>query len=108
MRQKDDGSALKDAGKRIVKHRLGVIVEDGDRFLDDQDGGIAEDGPRERDAKTLAGRERMAQVTYRCLIAAGQALNEIVSVRDFGRFNDLEKVKRRFPAANVVGHRVVK
>src|SRR5262249_40367402 len=65
MRQKDDSSPLKNTGKSIVKHCLRIVVEDRAWFLDDKNGGIAQNGPRQRDAKTLAGRKRMAEVAHR-------------------------------------------
>src|SRR5579864_2951538 len=69
MRQKDDRSPLKDACKRIIEHCLGIVVDDRDWFLDDQNGGIAQNGPRQSDAKTLAGRERVAKIAHGGLIS---------------------------------------
>ena len=84
------GQAVSDHERRPVAHqvrqrfldqpfRLGVERRGG--FIEDQDGRVFQERPRDRQALPLAAREALAALPYRALVAAWQRHDELVGVR---------------------------
>src|SRR5262249_13179775 len=68
VRQEDDRSSGQNASKRVIQQGLGVVVQSDRRLLDDQKGGVPQNGPRQGDPKLLADGQGMAHLPNRRLV----------------------------------------
>src|SRR5436309_8066908 len=65
----------------VLKEPLGLRIDAGRRLVEDQDGGIVHQGPREGKELALALGQVRATLLDRGLVRAGQLLHEAVGVR---------------------------
>src|SRR5262249_20946449 len=90
-----------------IQKGFGVIVQKAKRLFQDEQGGIAEDGAGQGDAIHFPAAEGVAHFADGGFVAVRQLLDELVSMSDLGRLNDLRQVVTEIAAANIVGHRIV-
>ena len=76
------------------------------RLLDDQDRGIVQVGPRQRDPELLVGLEVMAERADRRVVAVGQVLDEVVGMGHLGGLDDPRQGVHRVAQADVHQDRV--
>ncbi len=72
----------------VVDEVLRVMVDRLTRLLDDQDRGVVEIGPSQRDAELLVWLEIMAELADDRVVAVWQVLNEVVGMGDLGGLDD--------------------
>src|SRR5690349_20467755 len=89
VRQEDGRPARQDPGEGIVQEGLDIVVNGSSRLFAAQKGRIAQDSSRQRDQKLLPGIQMMAHLADERLISLRKPLNELMSVSDLGRFDNL-------------------
>src|SRR5215207_5824791 len=69
--------------------RLALDVEARHRLIQDQDGGTADDGPRDSDPLSLASGEGVAPLSYDGLVPIFEVHDEVVGVGCFGGLDNV-------------------
>src|SRR3954454_23710045 len=80
VRDHEGGAPAAEALHRIHDERLGVHVDGAGRLVEDEDGGVAQEGARERYALALAARQPHSTLADRGLVAVGERGDEVVGV----------------------------
>ena len=75
----DDGAVLHQVGQRRLNQGLALGVECGNGCVEDEDGGVFEDGAGDGQALALAAGETRAFLADDGVIALGHAQDEVVS-----------------------------
>ena len=88
MRDHDGSLAFHQAVERLENQLLGAGIEFGTGLVQDQDGGVADDGAGNRDTLPLSAREGHAALSHDGVITFGHLLDELVRVRQFSRVQD--------------------
>ena len=84
VRDHERGTALHQAGKRVLYEPLALGVKRGGSLVEDQDGRILEHGAGDGDALPLAARELCAPISDVGVIALRQGTDEPVGIRHAG------------------------
>src|SRR6476620_9960686 len=66
----------------FLDQRLALAVQARRRFVEQEDRGICEKCPRDRDTLALSSRQLHATLADYGLVAVGHSLDELVTVRD--------------------------
>ena len=98
--------ADREPGEGVVDEVLGVVVERLLRLLDDQDRGVVEVGPGQRDPELLVGLEVVPERPDDRVVAVGQVLDEVVGVGQLGGLDDAGQGVDRVAQPDVDQHRV--
>ena len=107
VRDRDHRPALREPLERGLHRALGLRVERRGGLVEDEDRGIAQDRPRDRDALLLAAREPVAALADDGLVALGERGDQVVDLPGAGGLLDLV-VRRVGPGeAEVLPHRGV-
>src|SRR5215217_5761053 len=69
--------------------RLALDIKTRHRLVQDQDGGVPDDGPRYSDPLSLASREGVAPLSYDGLVPILEVHDEVVGVGRFGGLDNL-------------------
>src|SRR5215217_1731654 len=69
--------------------RLALDIETRHRLVQDQDGGVPDDGPRDSDPLSLPSREGVAPLSYDGLVPILEVHDEVVGVGCFGGLDNL-------------------
>ena len=80
MREDQRRAALHQPIERLLDDRLVLGVDRGERLVEDQDGGVAEQRAGDGDALALATGQPDAALAHHRLIALRQARDELVGV----------------------------
>ena len=80
MREDQRRAPLHEPIERLLDHRLALRVHRRERFVQDQDGRISQERPRDGDALALAAREPHPALAHDGLIALGQARDELLRI----------------------------
>jgi len=107
MRQNQRGSTVHQSIQCLLDYSLVLGIDGGQRFIENQDGCIEQQRPRDRKSLALSARKPSATLTNQCLVAIRQRLNEIVCVCGPRRRLDLVLTRLRAPQTDVVLHRAV-
>src|SRR6516165_2116913 len=78
MRDHDRGPEAAAGIDQSLNSELGLRVQMARGLVQNEDGGIGEDGPRQRDALTFAARERQTSLADRRVVAMWHPLDEFV------------------------------
>ena len=93
--------------QRLLHGNFALGIERAGRLVEQQDGGIAQDGPSQRDALALAARQGDAALADAGVVALLQRGDEGVSVRGRSGANDLIETGIGSAVADVLGEAVV-
>ena len=84
VRYHERGAALHDFVERFLHQGLAFRIERAGRFVEKQDGRIAQQGPRDGDALALPGRQRDASLPQPGVVAMRQRDDKVVGERGSG------------------------
>ena len=104
MRDRDDRPSLREALERGLHRTLGLRVERGRRLVENEDRGVAQDRPRDRDPLLLPAREPVAALADDGLVAVRQRRDQIVDLSRAGGVLDLLVRRVRSGEAEVLAH----
>src|SRR5260221_1845217 len=104
MRDADDGASLGDAHQIGVDDRLALGVERAGRLVEDEDGGVEQQGARDGEALTLPAREVSRAFLEHRVIAAGQPLDELLGPGELRRADDFREGGVRLRQADIVAN----
>src|SRR5919112_3925145 len=82
--------------------RLALDVETRHRLVQDQDGGVPDDGPRDSDPLSLASREGVSPLSYDGLVPILEVHDEVVGVGRFGGLDNLLHRSVQLPVDDVL------
>jgi len=97
MSDRNDCFPLGQPLQRGLYFSLGLRVQRGHGFIQEQDGRIFQKRARNRNALLLSAGQKTALVADDCLILVRLLHNEIMCIGPFGRFNDLPSVASNRP-----------
>ena len=80
MREDQRRAPLHEPVERLLDHRLALRVHRRERLVQDQDGRISQERPRDGDALALAAGEPHPALAHDGLIALGQARDELLRI----------------------------
>ena len=89
VRDEDRRTALEESIEGPLDDRLALQVERGRRLVQDQHAGSREEGPRQRELLTFAGRQRLAALVHRGVESLGQAVHQVAQPDDVDRGVDV-------------------
>ena len=107
MRNHERRAAREQRGHRPLDQLLALRVEIARRLVEDQDLRRREDRARDREPLLLPARELHAALADECLVALGQARDELVRVRAERRVLDLRVGRVVAAVRDVVAHGAV-
>ncbi len=114
VRQADGREAVGDDQRRATLHQrpqggvdalLDLHVDRRGGVVEDQDGGVDEQCSGDCDALPLPTRERVAALTYDCVVALCQLLDELVSAGGLGGADDVVEAGTGTSVGDVVSDR---
>ncbi len=85
----DDRAAGHQPFQRLDHKVLGLRVQRGSRFVEDQNRVVADQRSGDADALALAAGQRGAAIADQAVVAVGHAVDELVGVGQLGRRNDV-------------------
>ena len=83
------GAVAYDLGEGPLDLVLGADVDAGRRVVEDQNGRVEQQGPSNGEPLPLAPGQRYPALADQRVVAAGQAVDEVVQLRDSRRGDDL-------------------
>ena len=89
MRDGEHGTAFHQSFQRLNHQPFGFGVQSRRRLVEDKDGIVADDGPRNADPLPLASGKRIAPFSDQGVIAIGHAGDEFVGIGQLRRFDNL-------------------
>lgn len=103
----NDGAELGEAIDRCLDLAFGVGIKGGSGFVEDKDGGVANEGPSDSQALTLTAREEDAAFADEGVEALGEIFDEWEGASLAGGSNDLVAGGTDVAGSDVVGDGVV-
>ena len=107
VRDDDDGATLHEVAERDLDERFALGVESGGGFVEDEDGGVLQDGAGDGDALAFAAGEAEALFADDGVVALRHAQDEVVGEGVAGGLYDLFGGNIGLAVGDVVAHGVV-
>ena len=105
VRDGDDSAAFHQSLERFHHELLRLGVERGGRFVENEDGGVANDGARDADALTLATGKREAAFADHRIVTMRHLGDELVRISHLCGLDDFLQRRIRSPISNVLADR---
>jgi hypothetical protein len=99
----DDGAVFGEVVDGFLDFGFGLGIERGGGFVEDEDGGVADEGAGDGDALALAAGEALAAFAERGVVALRQGLDEVVRVGFAGGGDDFLAGGADFAEGDVFG-----
>ncbi len=107
VREDQGRPAFHEPVERFLDHRLTLGIHRGERFVQDEDGGIAQEGARDRDPLALAAGEPDAALAHDRLVALRQPRDELLRIGGAGGRRELGRRGARLAHTEVLRDRAV-
>jgi len=101
MGDADDGAIFGEVVDGFLDFGFGLGVEGGGGFVEDEDGGVADEGAGDGDALALSAREAEATFAERGVVTVGEGFDEVVGVGFAGGGDDFIAGGAGFSEGNI-------
>src|SRR5215475_9472025 len=105
MRDRQRRATAAELRDRLLYIALGLSVERGGCFIEQDDRRVLDQRPRDRDTLALAAGELEALLTDLRVVAIRKAHDEVVGVRGLRRRDDVGLARAGLAERNIVAHR---
>ena len=101
-------AAVGDLCQTLLDGGFGFVVHTGGCFVQNEDGGVFQEGPGQADALALAAGEFFAPLADDGIVAPGQGVNKTLGLGKAGCSKNLLIPRAGIPISDVLPHRAMK
>ena len=105
MRDSDRRAILRHPSQCLLDGLFRLDIKRSRRLVQNEDSRIVQNGPRDGDPLTLASRQIVPVLFQPRVVTVRQADDKIVRVGDFGRLNNLFRLRARLRVLNILRDR---